>query len=319
MEVVFGESAAGSLSVAACNGKNIGGVSSAIIGASDGENQSPNQEEIQKMLRETKEKERINREKAFPLDIERKDILCFPLALGVGDIEENGIGKQREAALKKLVSIYLDKVKNAAEDMLETSKKSLKELLLRAKNGEPIRIWTSDTPDETCGICWIIDQLKPIGFEKLDITYVKLPDFHVMPDNTVAIYSGWGEVPPHQWGNLSRLGHKPPVNYMYALSFRWQQLKQENAPLRAVVNHQLVSVPETFYDPFILRELDLQKDEFMEANLIGKVLGKYFLGIGDSLVAMRIEQFIKDGMLKAVTRPGKDDPIYHKVLRKITL
>ena len=69
-----------------------------------------------------------------------------------------------------------------------------------------------------------------------------------MPDGTVVLYSGWGEVAPHQWGHLASYGQKLPVNYMYALSFRWQQLKKENAPLRAVVNRQLVSVPETFYD-----------------------------------------------------------------------
>ena len=37
-----------------------------------------------------------------------------------------------------------------------------------------------------------------------------------------------------------------------------------------------------------------------------KVLGKYTLGIGDGFIAMRIEQFIKEGKLKAVTKakPG---------------
>ena len=104
---------------------------------------------------------------------------------------------------------------------------------------------------------------------------------------------------------------------MHGLSLRWQQLKKENAPLRAVVNRRLVSVPETFYDSFILQELDAEEDEFMEARVIGKVLGKYSLGISDSLVAIRIEQFIKDGMLKAVTHAGEKDPAYHRILKKL--
>ena len=316
IEILFSESAAGCLSVAACNGKNIGGVSSAIIVGEDGENQTSNQEEIQKMIRESEEKERRNWEKALPLEIERKDILCFPLTLSVGEITEPGIGEQREATLKKLMSIYPDNIKPAALDMLDTAKKSLKELFDRAGKGEAIRIWTSDTPDEACGFCGLIDQLKSIGFENLDITYVKLPDFHVMPDGTVVLYSGWGEVAPHQWGHLASYGQKLPVNYMYALSFRWQQLKKENAPLRAVVNRQLVSVPETFYDSFILRELEDQGDEFMEANLIGKVIGKYSLGISDSLIALRIDSFINDGMLKPITQAKPEDLYYHRMLRK---
>ena len=317
IEILFSESAAGCLSVAACNGNYIGGVSSAIIMGEDGENQTSNQEEIQKMIRESEERERRNWEKAIPLKIERTDILCFPLTLSVGEITEPGIGEQREATLKKLMSIYPDNIKPAALEMLDTAKKSLKELFDRAEKGEAIRIWTSDTPDEACGFCWLIDQLKSIGFENLDITYVKLPDFHVMPDGTVVLYSGWGEVAPHQWGHLASYGQKLPVNYMHALSFRWQQLKKENAPLRAVVNRQLVSVSETFYDPFILRELDDQNDEFMEANLIGKVIGKYSIGISDSLIALRIDSFINDGMLKPITQAKPEYPSYHRMLRKV--
>lgn len=103
---------------------------------------------------------------------------------------------------------------------------------------------------------------------------------------------------------------------MYAQSFRWQQLKRENASLRAVVNRQIVSVPDTFYDPFIFQELDAQEDEFMEAMLIGRVLGKYSLGIGDGLIAMRIEQFIKEGKLEVITHAKPQDPSYHRMLRK---
>lgn len=316
IEVVFSESAAGCLSVAVGNGKYIGGVSSAISMNTEGSNEAPNQHEIEKMIRESEERERLNWKNALPLKIERKDILCFPLALSIGDITEDEIGKQREDTLQSLVSIYPDSEKEASQDMLETARKSLEKLLCRAENGEAIRVWTSDLPDEACGFCWLVDQLKPIGFENLDITYVELPDYHMMSDKTVAIYSGWGEVAPHQWGHLALLGKKLPVNYMHALSFRWQRLKQENASLRAVVNRQLVSVPDTFYDSFIFQELDAQEDEFMEAMLIGRVLGKYSLGIGDGLIAMRIEQFMKEGKLKAVTQAKPEDPVYHRMLCK---
>ena len=316
MEVVFSESAAGCLSVAAHKRKFTDAVSSAIIVGVAEENQSQNQEEIQKIVKESEQKERINWESMIPLEIERNDIFCFPLSLSFGDITEQEIGEQREKALKCLVNFYPDDVKPAALEMLSTAKKNLKELFCRAKKGESIRNWTSDTPDETCGFYWLINQLKSIGFENLDINYIKLPDFHVMPDGTVVIYSGWEEVAPHQWGNLARLGQKLPANYMYALSFRWDQLKQENAPLRAVVNRQLVSVPEDFYDSFIFRELNKQQDEFMEAYLIGKVLGNYSLGIGDSFLALRIEKFIKDGILQPITKAKSEDPSYHRMLRK---
>lgn len=232
---------------------------------------------------------------------------------------ETGFYNERQkvkVSIQNLVSFYPDEEKEAAEEMQETARKNLDNLLIRAQEGEAIRVWSSDLPDEACGFCWLIDQLKPIGYNNLDITYVKLPDFHVMPDKTVVIYSGWGEVSPHQWGNLAKSGEKVPANYMHALSFRWEQLKRENATLRAVVNRQLVSVPDTFYDAFILRELEAQEDEFMEAMLIGKVLGKYSLGISNGLIALRIEQFIKEGKLEVITNAKPQDPSYHRMLRK---
>ena len=124
IEILFSESATGSLLVAACNREYIGGVSSAFIVGADGENQYPNQEEMQKMIRECEEKERINWEKAIPLEIERKNIFCFPLALSIGNITEEKIGKQRETVLQNLMSIYPDNIKPAALDMLDTAKKA---------------------------------------------------------------------------------------------------------------------------------------------------------------------------------------------------
>ncbi len=54
----------------------------------------------------------------------------------------------------------------------------------------------------------------------------------------------------------------------------------------------------------------------MEAQVVGRVLGKYRLGIGDAWVALRIEQFVQDGLLEPVTQPAQGEPAYHRILRK---
>ena len=105
LEVIFSDSAAGCLKVASGKGNYVGGVSSAIIVGKNSDDQASDQKDIQKMISESEERERLNWEKAIPLNIERKDILCFPLALSTGDITEDGIGKQRLTALQMLVSI----------------------------------------------------------------------------------------------------------------------------------------------------------------------------------------------------------------------
>ena len=67
---------------------------------------------------------------------------------------------------------------------------------------------------------------------------------------------------------------------------------------------------------FIRQELNAQPDEFMEAHVIGTILGKYQLGIGDLWIALRIEQFIREGMFEVLTISDSDRPIYRRMLRK---
>ena len=74
--------------------------------------------------------------------------------------------------------------------------------------------------------------------------------------------------------------------------------------------------PENLYDPVIIREIEAESGEFQEAMIIGRVLGKYQLGIGDSWVALRIEEMIRAGKLETVTEAAENMPLYHRVLKR---
>ena len=314
LEVVFSDSAAGSLSVAMGGGRHVGGAVSVSILRSDG--RKPTKAKLKKAQREAEEQERRNRTQAIPLEGSRRDVLAFSLALSVGDIQEEGIGPKREAAVSQLMGTYPDMGKKAAERLLETSRSSLSVLRERVGRGEPLRIWASGNPDEACGLCWIMEQLRAFGFDNLEITIVTLPDFEERSGSIAVQYTGWGEVEPHQWGKLADHGKKLSSAVARVLADQWRELQAENAPLRAVLNGRLVSVPESLYDFVILRELAHESGEFMEAQVVGRVLGKYRLGIGDAWVALRIEQFVQDGLLEPVTQPAQGEPAYHRILRK---
>lgn len=314
LEVVFSESAAGSMSIAMSERSYADGPVGVACISDDGS--QPSQAEIRKAQEEYEERQRQNWAEATPLEGSREDIMLFSLALSVGEIDEDGIGSKRENALRFLISTYPPSVEEVVQTKLENARKSLKTLLDRASKGEPIRVWSSYNADETCGTYWLMDQLGSIGFENLDVTLVKLPEFRKQLNGTVVQYTGWGEVAPHQWGKMAEFGEKLPTNYMRAMENQWKQLRKENAPLRAVLNDTLVSAPENLYDSFILREIDCQEDEFMEAKVVGSVLGKYQLGLGDTWVAMRIEKFIQEGLLQPLTCAEDDWPIYHRMVRK---
>jgi len=86
-----------------------------------------------------------------------------------------------------------------------------------------------------------------------------------------------------------------------------------------VVNGRLRSMAEDMYDPFILREIYAQDADFLQARVIGSVLGKYSLGIGDEWIAQRMEWMVQEGMLTVVTNAAEDAPLYHRILRRAAL
>ncbi len=315
IEVVFDTCAAGSLRVAmGTRTYSSGPVSVACLGDDAG---GPPEREARDMQRKFEERERQKWEKAILLAGDPEDVLTFSLQLNEGAIDEDCIGRQREETLRRYMSTYPSAIADGeVEKQLKDSRRNLQTLLRRASAGEPIRVWCGSNACEVSGTYWLMEQLSTIGFENLDVTMVKLPDFQEQCDGTVVMNTCCGELEPSEWGELAQQGIKLPANYMRALADQWVRLKRENAPLRAVLNGRLVSMPETLYDPFILRELDAQPEEFPEAGLVGHVLGRYQLGIGDAWIAERIETLIQDGLLQPITEPEEGDPIYRRMLRK---
>lgn len=229
LEVVFSDSAAGSMAEACCQG---GGAVASSVGVIVGhhEDGSPFTEaETEEYRRQFEERERRAWQNALPFESRREDILCFPLALSVGDIRGEGIGPGREAALKKLMSVYPAEGREAAGELL---------------------------------------------------------------------------------------GRQLPAGELRALAAQWHWMQKENAPLRAVLNGRLLSADESLYDPYILREIAAQGEEFQQAAVVGRVLGRYQLGIADACVALRMEEFIQNGLLEPVTSAAPGNPVYHRVLRR---
>jgi hypothetical protein len=88
----------------------------------------------------------------------------------------------------------------------------------------------------------------------------------------------------------------------------------ENAPLRAILNGRLTSVPENFYDFIIMN--NLPDNDFIMARFIGKLLGEYRQGISDGWYALRIEKMIEENKLIVVENKDSSHP-YGKVLKKV--
>lgn len=314
IEIVFSDSACGSLKIAQRygGGKYPGGAIGIIINHADGSR--PTKRELMAARREAEKKERLAWENAAPLGGNPADVYGFHLALSIGDIAEAGLGDGRRRVLEWLWSIYPnDEGCSAAQELFCRMQSDLETVRGRTAAGEPLRIWYSQNPDELCGLYWLMAQLEASSGQ---VTLVELPEWEVDENENLVERSGWGEVGSSEWHRYLALEKAAPPAFALSCREQWKRLQQENAPLRAVLNGQLASVPETLYDGFILREIAAVGPVFQEARVIGKVLGNYKLKIGDAWIALRIEEMIRAGMLEAVEEAAKDSPIYHRMLRK---
>lgn len=161
-----------------------------------------------------------------------------------------------------------------------------------------------------------MEVLKP--FPNLKLTTVPLPFHHQQKDGTIVEYIGWGQVEPEEWATLAYGREHPSPALRLAWAMKWNALRQENALLRAVINHRLLSVDMDFYDPFLLQEIAKLPVEFKEIVLIGNTLDKYELAISSNFLACRIEALIQRGILARSTVSPADDSLYlyHRILRK---
>ena len=165
---------------------------------------------------------------------------------------------------------------------------------------------------------WLMTQLHTLKCQT-SIYLVKLPNWEYGKENTVISRNGWGEIAPSEWGRYISLQEDVRPEFLSACALKWRQLQEENAHLRVMLNGQLQSVSEDIYDSFILREIAAQKEEFNMAVVIGKVLGKYQLGISDAWISNRMEKLIEDGILEVIEDAPEGDLSYRKVLRRCRL
>lgn len=319
IEILFGDSACGSLKVAQRYGKGkySGGSIGVMVSHPDG--RKPTREEIKAAQQEAEERARLEWEKAVPLGGNTRDIYGFHLVLSIGDISETQPGIKRRETLEHLYGASFGDIGvQAAQELIKNIHENLEAVRERIAVGESLRIWYSNQPDELCGLYWLLWQLEQWQMSNVEVSVIKLPEWEVNEDDEVVRKKGWGEVAPGEWHQYIALQQVAPLAFKRSCASHWQELQRENAPLRAMLNGELVSMQENLYDDFILQEIASEDAEFHEARIIGGVLGNYQLGISDAWIALRIEEMIRAGKFEIVSGPGEDMPTYHRLLRKCT-
>lgn len=151
------------------------------------------------------------------------DIFCFDLDLSIGNLSE-----------KKFPD--------------------LTKLRARVENGEPLRIWYSQDPDEMCGFYWLLEKLEDL--EDIRLHGIPLPTYWERPDGIVICWDKWEEVSASEWKPFLSKKNPLPRNFRKGCALEWRELEKENAPLRAVINGKLCSASEQLYASFLRQDAE---------------------------------------------------------------
>lgn len=237
------------------------------------------------------------REAWIPIPGHAGEVVCLAYMLDVGDIREEFDSAYRQ---ELILSMYLQSGWNSSkrfrQELTEGIRRNIREyrrLMEFMENGEPVRIWYSQTPYSLCGLYWLCSRM-----DGQEVYAVEMPPYTECSDGVIITHHSWGNVEAEKFSTFLKYQRRLSANERRMLGSKWMELTEDNSPLRAVVNGELVGVPEDFYDFLILREIT--EAPVKEARLIGDILGKYPLQVGDWWYAFRIEQMIRAGKIRVL-------------------
>ncbi|MEG1175607.1 MAG: DUF3658 domain-containing protein [Ruthenibacterium sp.] len=311
LEVCFGDSVKGALRCAQNVGGSCGGAMGiAVIGGG-----RLHWWQRRKMLAKARAEQRALEQGAIALGGTKEDLVGISFDESEGDIAAPLTAD--DCPRKRRVVEWLtadpwgeqEEMQTEAENFWQRCMADLEKLKTRAAAGEAVRIWADETPSAACGLLFAADLLRGMD---CPVSVVKLPPQMERPDGTIVRYVGWGEVRPELFGSFLGGAVTLSKEQRALLAQQWKRLQEENAPLRAVQDGQVVSVGMDYYDALIRKEYPA--DSCRVAELIGNVLGKHRPGVGDFFIAQRIRTLLADGELTI----RKNDPsrFYNTVIAR---
>ncbi|WP_374722893.1 DUF1835 domain-containing protein [Peribacillus tepidiphilus] len=173
--------------------------------------------------------------------------------------------------------------------------------------GVHITIWTSDNAHEQIGMRYVLHLLKG---KNIDITLINTTKayeelFLVKKVKYTPLHTG--EIPPEKLHVMYEqdYGKFFTDHDREDLEKEWLSLSESQETLRIWRNGRIQSVPEDYYDEFIInkaKKLHGKKktNEFMKsARLIGEVLGHLDQYVGDAFLEYRLKKLIEKGIFES--------------------
>jgi len=244
----------------------------------------PTPEEKEQLYANYLAKEREKWENTEPLGGNKSDIYGFNLILDIGGIGDDFI-EERKRVLHRFDHAELNQAERRTKENLER----LEELSQRICDGEEVRLWFGQSPEEMCGMLWLCYEMVRCDLPLDKINFIKIPLEKLSA----------GELGDAEWSKYATMQTLIDAEEIQFHTSQWESLLEANAPLRVVVDGCVLSATEDFYDELIWQEIEKVETEFSQPKLIARLLDAG-IGIRDSWIRYRLDRFVATGMLEVV-------------------
>ena len=196
---------------------------------------------------------------------------------------------------------WLKKHLGMEEEELFNYERKFKRTLLEIEeipSHHPILIWAGKNPHEQTGLRLALYLLKE---KKNDIFIIHTDEtFHHL--FTTHHMGEFNADQLQQMYENEKNRHALTQKQRKTLEQQWEQLSAEKYILRRWENNEVIHVPETYYDEFIINTVKRLHQEqndteyFLAARIIGEVVGHLDQYIGDQFIEYRVIRLIVDGI-----------------------
>ncbi|MEG0345864.1 MAG: DUF3658 domain-containing protein [Erysipelotrichaceae bacterium] len=239
------------------------------------------------------------------------EVICLAFMLDIGDITEDICSEYRKELIYSMLNQgQWEENPEIEQELKETTDVYIREVERLKKyleSGEDLRIWYSRSAYSLCGLYYVC---KLLCNYQNRVFLVELPEYRVN-GNVIVSYQNWGEIAAEEFAsfidNQKEIGNHEIKQY----ATKWGELVEDNSMLRAVINNHVVGVEDNFYDFIIWKKLTGKP--IKQARLIGNILGNYRISIYDWWYAKRIQYYINKGNIEVV-----EDSVnkYARLIRK---